>query len=355
VQVLERNSSETELGTGLSLWPNALTALGELGLASRVESVSLAERSAGIRNPSGRWLARTDLEQVLASFGALMMIRRADLLGALANAVPTDSIRRGMDVLEAKPEGEVVDRDGVRKADLIVGADGIRSAVRRSVWPEVPSPRYAGYTAWRLISDLGRTVTEGGETWGRGLRFGLAPLPDGRVYAFAVANAPKGTRGSAGELAELQKRFAGWHQPIAEVLDAAEERSILRSDVEELPRLHTYARGRVALVGDAAHAMTPNLGQGACQALEDAVTLAVMLDRHRDVPAALLAYDAARRPRTQYIAQLSRRIGRVAQWQARPAVALRSTLLALAPRDTQLRSLAPVLAWTPPGPSGSVT
>jgi 2-polyprenyl-6-methoxyphenol hydroxylase-like FAD-dependent oxidoreductase len=178
------------------------------------------------------------------------------------------------------------------------------------------------------------------ESWGRGERFGYGPLPDGRVYCFAVANAPEGAQDVG--LAGLRSRFSGWHSPIPALLDAAGQDAVLHDDLYELPHLRAYAAGRVALVGDAAHAMTPNLGQGACQALEDAVVLAKCLDGN----GGLDAYDRLRRKRTQMITRRSHQIGVVAQWESRVAVALRNITLRLLPGWSFTRSLAPVLDWT---------
>lgn len=245
---------------------------------------------------------------------------------------------------------EVQHSEGVSRADLLVGADGIHSTVRRSLWPQAPSPRYAGYTAWRMVVDAGRRLQVGGETWGRNGRIGIAPLVDGRIYLFGVANAPEGQRRPGGELAEMRRRFNGWHEPVPELLAAASEDAVMRHDIYELPPLDTFARGRCVLLGDAAHAMTPNLGQGANQALEDAVTLAALLAAHPDVQSALASYDRERRARTQMIAQRSRRIGTVAQWSSAPARLARDWLLRLAPSSALLNALGPVLTWQPPQP-----
>lgn len=351
VSVLERAAAFEEVGAGLSVWSNALRALDALGVGDEVRARAMVETSAGIRRPSGRWLARTDTEELARRFGPLVMIHRADLLEILRRAVPTEALRPGVEVVDVRAGAsgaEVIHSAGADPADVVVGADGIRSTVRHAGWPDGPSPRYAGYTAWRWVASPEHRLTLGGETWGRGHRFGFAPLPDGRVYAFATANEPEGERTAGGELAELRRRFGGWHDPVGELLSATSDDLVMRHDVMELPPLDRYVSGRVALLGDAAHAMTPNLGQGACQALEDAVTLATALDAHASVSAALAAYDADRRPRTQWVARRSRLIGAVGQWSAAPAVALRTAAMRLAPRSAVLRSFTPVLSWRPP-------
>jgi 2-polyprenyl-6-methoxyphenol hydroxylase-like FAD-dependent oxidoreductase len=127
-------------------------------------------------------------------FGPVAMIHRADLLEVLRAAVPRQSLRHGVAVRGAAPDGTVTHDRGESRADLIVGADGIRSTVRAAVWPDAPAPRYAGYTAWRMVTPPVR-VDGSSESWGSGERFGYAPLPDGRVYCFAVANAREGDPG----------------------------------------------------------------------------------------------------------------------------------------------------------------
>jgi 2-polyprenyl-6-methoxyphenol hydroxylase-like FAD-dependent oxidoreductase len=352
VEVLERAPAIGDVGAGLSLWPNGVRALDALGLGARVRENAMPETVGGLRDRSGRWLLRSDSAELERRYGPVVMIHRARLLDLLREAVPPGALRLGAEVSGVRDDGtrvEVAYGGGVSRAGLLVGADGIRSAVRRAVWPGAPGPRYAGYTAWRLVVGPPEGgMSAGGETWGRGERVGVVPLAGGEVYLFAVANAPEGERSADGEAAELRRRFGGWHDPIPSLLDAISEVAVLRGDIYDLPPLESYVSGRVALLGDAAHAMTPDQGQGANQALEDAVTLAALLDADPSVPSALAAYDRERRPRTQTIARRSRRTGAVAQWSSAPAVAVRDRLLRLVPPGAMLRALGPVLSWRPP-------
>jgi 2-polyprenyl-6-methoxyphenol hydroxylase-like FAD-dependent oxidoreductase len=338
VEVLEAAPEFTEAGAGLSVWPNALRALDALGVGDGVRSQAVLRGQVGIRDAAGRWLSRTDTAELERRYGLIAMIHRADLLGVLRAAVPEAVLRPGTTVTEVRPDGTVVHSSGQSAADLVVGADGVHSVTRRSVWPGSPAPRYAGYTSWRVVTAPVR-VTEASESWGRGERFGYVPLPDGRVYCYATANAPEGA--ADGGLAGLRSRFSGWHDPIPALLDAADPGNVLHHDLYELPPLRTYTAGKVVLAGDAAHAMTPNLGQGACQALEDAVVLGTVM-ASGDGPG---AYNRQRRSRTQMISRHSRRIGVAAQWASPAAVTLRNTALRLLPPSTFTRSLAPVLDW----------
>ncbi|AFU00613.1 FAD-dependent monooxygenase [Nocardia brasiliensis] len=339
VEVLERAAAITAVGAGLSLWPNALRALDALGLGARVRSRAIEGGSAGIRDSRGVWLSRVDSAAIRARYGSPIMLHRADLLDLLRAELPEKVLRTGISVREARLDGTVVHDAGTSTGDLVVGADGIRSVVRRAVCGDV-APRYSGYTAWRVVVTPTEPISGMAETWGRGERFGYGALADGRVYCFATADMPAGAPG--GGLAELRRRFGDWHAPIPELLAAATESAVLQHDLYDLPALPTFAAGRIALLGDAAHAMTPNLGQGACQALEDAVILA----RVAATDTGLARYDRERRPRTQMIVTRSRRVGTVAQLSSAPAVFARNLLLRLTPAAVQTKSFAPVLDWT---------
>lgn len=338
VEVLERATRFTEVGAGLSLWSNALRALDLLGVAGPVRDRAVLQGPLGTRDPAGRWLSRTDTGELERRFGPTAMIHRADLVAVLRDAVPDGALHPGTSVSAVRADGTVVHTGGECRADLVVGADGMHSVTRQSVWPTAPAPRYAGYTSWRVVT-APVPVAETCEWWGRGERIGYAPLPDGRVYCYATANAPEGA--SDGGLAELRRRFGGWHQPIPDLLDAADPDAVLHHDLYQLPPLRTYTSGRVVLAGDAAHAMTPDLGQGACQALEDAVVLGSVMASGTG----LAGYEQQRRRRTQMIARRSRQIGAIAQWASPAAVSLRNITLRALPSSSFDRSLAPVLDW----------
>ncbi|UZJ32601.1 FAD-dependent monooxygenase [Streptomyces endophytica] len=238
-------------------------------------------------------------------------------------------------------------------ADLVVAADGIHSAVRRAVFPGHPAPRYAGFTAWRFVvpaPDGVRGVAH--ETWGPGGVWGTVPLAGGRIYAYATAAVPAGGRAVDDERAELLRRFGAWHHPVPALLDAVGPAEVLRNDVYTAatppPAFH---HGRVALLGDAVHPMTPNLGQGGCQAVEDAVVLAHEAAPDADLGAALAAYTRQRLPRTMEVVRRAERIGRLSTWRSRPACALRAGLMAATARlapDLALRALDGIADWRPP-------
>ncbi|WP_416565463.1 FAD-dependent monooxygenase [Nocardia testacea] len=351
VEVLERAAEVEPAGSGLSLWPNGLRGLDVIGAGGAIRRQSLAATEGGMRDTGGRWLSRTDIDALRARYGDLVVIHRNQLSDILRAVLGPGPLRFGCAVQAVEFTGRGVrvrHSSGTSEADLVLGADGINSTLRATLWPRARRPVYAGYTAWRTIVTPAEPVLSGGETLGRGQRFGIAPLRDGRVYMFGTANLAAGQRDPGGELDELRRRFGSWHDPIPALLAAADPAAILRHDIYELPPLDTYARVRAVLLGDAAHAMTPNLGQGANLAVEDAVTLAAVLDRTPDIADALGEYDRIRRARVQPLARLSHRMGAALQL-ALPGVApVRDTVLRLLPDAAALRALGPVLSWAPP-------
>jgi 2-polyprenyl-6-methoxyphenol hydroxylase-like FAD-dependent oxidoreductase len=186
-------------------------------------------------------------------------------------------------------------------------------------------------------------------SWGQGTEFGVMPLVDGRTYWYAAANADEGQR-NPDELAELRRQFGAWHEPIPAVMAHTPPQAVLRHDIYWLPKVDSYYRGSVVLLGDAAHAMTPNLGQGGGQALEDAIALAAAVSSTCDVAMALTDYDRERRARTQAMSVAATRQLRFGQQLHNPiAVAIRNTAVALTPDRVALLAIARYGKWNPPG------
>lgn len=354
--VFERAAELRAVGAGLSLFRNALAALDALGLGDRVRQAGAELTRLETRSVRGDVLARV----TAASFGwddpvIGIGIHRADLAGLLADSLDGVEVCTGAELVDFHEEaGGVVARfaDGrEERGDLLIGADGLHSRVRAKLHGDVP-PRYAGYLAWRGVVTYTDSRFPAGHAWevhGQGSRFGLVHIDDARVYWFATANRPAGsTDAPMGRKAELLARFGDWFGPIPAVIAATPDDAILRNDVFDRDPLPVWGRGRVTLLGDAAHPMTPDIGQGACQALEDAVVLAAALTEHQPVEAALRAYEAAREARTTPMVRLARRLGRVAQWQHPLAYRLREAATRLAPDAVLARQSAPLFKFEAP-------
>jgi 2-polyprenyl-6-methoxyphenol hydroxylase-like FAD-dependent oxidoreductase len=331
VSIYERAPELREVGAGLALWANAVRALEKLGVAAAVRALQPPTPSGGIYTWRGAPLI-TDTSAALAQrVGEIsVVLHRADLLAILRQNLPSDSLTLGKQCVHVEQNAAGVTAqfaDGTAaQADLLIGCDGIRSVVRAQLAGD-GEPLYAGYMAYRAVTPFDSARVQAGEYWGRGTRFGIAPLSGRRVYWFATRNAPPGTHEvPEATHARLRTTFRSWCSPIPEIIAATDPAVILQNDIADRPPLACWSVGRVTLLGDAAHPMTPNLGQGACQALEDAVVLASCLDGTTDLGGALRAYEQRRRERTSQIVRQARRIGQVGQWQHPLACALRDAL-----------------------------
>lgn len=364
VTVLERAASLAPVGAAISLAPNALRALDVIGAGDEIRALAAWQGDGGLRTPTGRWISRANASDVAARFGdPLVLLRRADLVDRLAARLPPGSVRTGCAAELLDPGGtrapaRVGTPEGELAADLVVGADGIRSAVRSRLFPAHPGTAYSGLTTWRIMVPAPERPFAPHETWGRGRLWGSQPLKDGTVYAYAAALLPAGTPAPDGEKHELALRFGTWHHPVPALIGSAPDEGVLRHDVHQMAApLPAFHLGRVALVGDAAHAMQPTLGQGGNQAIEDAVVLA----HHAGPggasgPPRLAGYTADRLPRTTALARRAVGAGRLALLRNPAAIALRNTAVALASKAGPglfLRGFVGVADWVPPQ-SGAV-
>ena len=347
VTIVEERS-DTSSGAGISIWPNALAALDELGVGDAVREAGGRVTAGAMRWHDGSWLRRPSPERIVKALGEpLVVVRRSALMKVLADALTVGTIESGV-----AASGLVATESGVRvtlsdnttrDADAVVGADGVGSIVARHL--NGPLPRhYAGYTAWRGVAAYALSPTLSGETVGSGTEFGHVPLGPGHTYWFATERGPEGRSSPEGELAYLQSKYQSWAEPIPALLAATDPAEVLRNDLYDRDAARQWARGPIVLVGDAAHPMRPHLGQGGCQGLEDAAILAHCLGPTADPAPAFERFVAARRPRVQALARESKLLGQLVN--VRPAflsaVAMRAS--SLVPEAVLTRHLATVAA-----------
>jgi len=349
VEIYEQAVQLKEAGAGISLWANALHVLRELNVYDALELIGLKDVVSGIRRPDGRLLVRISLEDLKKiADEPILIVHRAELHATLRRTFGEQNIClnshcSGFNETSEKVTAAFSNGSHVT-GDCLIGADGIHSRIRAGLHGDRPQ-RYAGYTAWRAVIPFDSNKLSVGETWGAGRRFGQVPLTKERVYWFAVHNEKQGSAGEEGEKKRLLHLFSGWHSPIEELIRSTPEEDILRNDIFDRPVLRHWGRGRVTLLGDAAHPMTPNMGQGACQALEDGLVLRNCLQDYHTIPAALRAYERKRISRTNGLVRQSRMIGMIGQWQNQLAVGLRNLFLKQIASRSRGRQLAGVIDY----------
>ncbi len=345
-EVYEQAPVLEEVGAGVGLWPNALTALAPIGLAGKVTQLAVKLAGQGIKRPDGAWLLRIPGEVMARRWGAgFALVHRAELQQLLAAELGPSAIHLGARCTGFEDSGHEVTAhfaDGRKvQADVLVGADGVHSAVRAQLFGPA-ALCYRGYTAVRSITPAGSVPLprDGMETWGRGARFGLGPTSGERIIWYAMWNAAPGGHDTAARLREL---FGAWHEPIPAVIDATPQAAVIRNDIYDRRPARTWGRGRVALIGDSIHPMTPDLAQGACQAILDATTLAGCLAASRGTLAAIRDYQHRRWRNAAVATLMARNMGTMGQWEKHTACSARNTLMRSIPLSLQLRQFDLVL------------
>jgi FAD-dependent urate hydroxylase len=313
VEVIEREPAWRPAGTGIYLPGNAARALRALGLEAQVASRAVEIARQRFHDHHSRLLFEVDVAELWAAVGPCLALHRAELHMILRDAAGDAPIRLGLALERLAQHNGIVSiefSDGTSgEYDLVVGADGIQSAVRRLTFEATAVPRPVGQVGWRFLAPRPPGVTTWSVMLGRGTAFLTLPLAGDRVYCYCdvVSSRDRDTPalGPAQRLSELFSDFADPAATLLAALDAAAD--IHASAIEEVA-LDRWAQGRVVLIGDAAHATSPNMAQGAAMALEDALVLTDCLQRIPAIPDAIAAFQARRRPRTDWVrAQTHRR------------------------------------------------
>ena len=344
--MLERAPVLREIGAGLTIWPNGVTALQLLGV-SRPKTPFVLRRLK-IVTREGQVLLARECSGFEARYGApALPIHRAELHQMLLSTVGEDAeIVLGAEVtrFEQRADGVRVQAADGRSwtAGALVGADGIHSRVREQLLGDGP-PRYTGVTVWRGVTAAESLRIPEGEAHtylGDGGEFGFMPMLDGRVYWYATKQAPAGQGAEHGShQADLRLRFSGWPGPIGQLVELTPEPDILRTDIYDRPPGRRWTVDRVTLLGDAAHPMTPHASQGACQALEDAVALGRSVQGGGDLAAAFAGYQQRRLRRANSFVRISSQTGRSITMRNPAGRWLRDQVLRRAPRSFLQRQM----------------
>ena len=306
--VYERVTENKPVGAAISVWSNGVKCLNYLGLEEQTARLGgIVDSMSYIDGFTGDTMCRFSMQPLIDEVGQRPYpIARADLQMMLMEAYGLDDINFGMKMVSVRDGADTATAtfaDGTTaSADVIIGADGASSATREYVLGGPVTRRYAGYVNFNGLVETDDRIgpaTEWTTYVGDGKRVSVMPVADGRFYFFFDVVEPQGTpfdKGSAREV--LRSHFAGWAPGVQALIDTLDPATTNRVEILDIDPFHTWVKGRVAVLGDAAHNTTPDIGQGGCSAMEDAIALQwAFKDHPDDVHGALLAYQHARTER----------------------------------------------------------
>ncbi len=333
-EVFEQAPEIHEVGAAIAIWSNAMRVLERLQLAEKILENGGVVKELCWMDQNGFLINRVSISDPKTPAVAL---HRSDLQRILLHALPRSSIHLGYSIVNYSQQGEKMMASFTNgqtvEAGFLIGADGVHSRVRSQFINDGEPIKY-GYTIWRGTSPITPPVlppATGIEFYGRGKRFGIGPVGSERTGWWAAANTDYTDR--------LTDLFAGWYAPIIDLIEATPPSTILKTVATDREPNKKWGVGRMTLLGDAIHPTTPNLGQGGCQSMEDALILARCFEKHGPSEDALRNYEHLRHPRTAALTRMSRYYGIVGQLENILARTLRHTALALAPEAMALRAM----------------
>lgn len=336
-ELYEQAPELLDVGAAIAIWPNALRVLEPLGLADKIRDHSGAMKEI-------RWLDRRgNLLNQIRIFDAVAL-HRADLQSTLLHALQTSTIHLGYSLIKYEQQKDKVIATFANghslEADFLIGADGIHSRCRTQLLAD-DQPIYRGYTVWRGISSVSLDSLPPAtaiEIHAPAKRFGIGPVGNGRIGWWASGNATSRHSSINGDSqGELLRLFKDWYRPAVQLVEATASRNILTTPAFDREPSRIWGKGRLTLLGDAIHPTTPNLGQGGCLAMEDAMVLARCFQKYGATEEALRKYEGCRYKRTAAITKYSRVYGRMGQWANPLAHGFKTTILALTPESVMRR------------------
>lgn len=310
VVIYEQTAQILPVGAAISVWSNGVKCLNYLGLSEKIARIGgQLNDLAYIDGISNQPMTQFSLQPLINEVGQRPYpVSRAELQNLLMDEFGRQDIRLGMRMQQLEDDGTLVTAtfaDGSKdSAPLLIGADGTHSITRQYVLNETLQRRYAGYVNWNGLVQIDAELAPA-QQWttfvGQGKRVSLMPVADNRFYFFFDVPLPVGLPNNKDEYqATLKEYFKGWCQPVQTLIDGIDPQSTNRVEIHDIEPFLTFYKGRVVLLGDAAHSTTPDIGQGGCQAMEDAIYLARSLQINTlGMEDALHRYQEKRNERTR--------------------------------------------------------
>jgi 2-polyprenyl-6-methoxyphenol hydroxylase-like FAD-dependent oxidoreductase len=335
IHVFEKKETFGEIGAAISVFPNALCVMDELGLLNEILGNSGQFKTVYLKTDKGTNLSKSEPK----SDYPVICIHRAELHRILLNNI--DAILHqnyGLKTLTQLENGQIAlmfDNEKEFIVDSVIGADGIHSVVRKYVIND-GEPVFRGYNIWRGVVKTNFDIGYASETFGKGKRVGIVPIKDGVYGWWATCNeefmqddSPEGTR------EKLNRLFGNWHHPIPTLIDETE--TILKNSLIDRIPVKGWTKGNVTMIGDAAHPTTPNLGQGGCMAIEGAYILAKSIQKHGLNARAYQRYEELQFPRSKTIVNESLKLGKMGQLSNPILILLRNFMFKILPSSVAMK------------------
>ncbi|MBX9850969.1 MAG: FAD-dependent monooxygenase [Cytophagaceae bacterium] len=317
-RLFEKTPQLQAVGAGIWMAPNAMKVFKWLGIDEEIIQAGRKLNKVEVANDQLISLRKSIHKAITDDRGqAIISIHRAKLQEILYSKLPAEFIFLNKEYIRHEESGDKVKvffNNSSEEADILLAADGIHSKVRKSIFPE-SALRYSGQSCWRGVGDiaLGKELESSCiEAWGKEIRFGFSVIAANKVYWFAVIKSEAGEKDNSSSVKEIiYQRFNKFNPIISKIIEHTPSERIIRSDLFDLKRLDSWHKGRVCLLGDAAHATTPNMGQGGAQGVEDAYFISNFLFRNTDYEKAFSEFETSRRKKVDYVVNTSWRFGQM--------------------------------------------
>lgn len=347
--IVEQSDFIAGIGAGIGISSNAIAALEQIDMADTIKAIANPLQSMKLVFQNGKQLMDGDPQHIKGYDQTNYALHRAHLHHSLVSQLRSNDImtqQKCISIQENKDHIIVAFENGNRIiCKNLIGADGIYSIVRKHIFPK-NKIRYAGYTCWRAVIDFPQeNFNYAQETWGINGRFGITPLINNQIYWYACINSKEERNPlyTAYTIEDLRNNFKEYHRNVIDALAITQNKQLIQNDISDLEPLQQYHKNNIVLIGDAAHATTPNLGQGACMGLEDAAVLLQEIDHRSNATLAFESFSKRRVARCTSLVNKARTMGSIAQFNYKPLIPVRNSMVRSIPAFIQRKQLKDIL------------